>query len=688
MIKVLIKNKKGLHARVAAMVVHKAAELQKKYNVQLYLYKNDKRISATSLMPLVLLKIKQNEIVLIEGVGESTKLAISEMAEFLQGDFSFSDEETINDVDNIIHSNTIAWEQIYRNIENGLMVIDENDIITIFNYAAEKILKISANEAVGKKVYDIIPDTKLHVVKKTGKAKIGLRKVIGDSIIIMNHTPIIVEEKIKGAVALFQDISKIEQLTGELKEVKELKEGLQLVLDSVQDGICVLDEQGYITYINSPYLNIIHEKQQNVLGKNIKDISKTGLRKEVLESGENKKGVLRKKSNGASIVADVSAIKVDGEIRGVVSVVKDLTETQKLLESLNKASAKAQYLEEELLRTKRPNETFKKFIGNSGKVIDALAIAAKAAESYATVLIRGESGTGKEVISEGIHFASLSSKGSFVRVNCAAIPPNLLESELFGHEKGAFTGAIKRKLGKFELANKGTIFLDEIGELDKSMQAKILRVLQEKEFQRVGGEENIKVNVRIIAATNRNLEQMVRNGEFREDLYYRLNVIPIFLPPLRERIQDIPLLVEHFIKKISKDMNKQIKGVKEECLEALMNYSWPGNVRELQNIIERMVTLTDDYFIKLQDLPMYIRDKSIKNSLLTNNNKKLNSEISQILDDENILPLEEYEKIIIKKALKKYGSYNAAAKVLGVTHKTVAAKARKYGIEKDVVWKG
>ena len=316
--------------------------------------------------------------------------------------------------------------------------------------------------------------------------------------------------------------------------------------------------------------------------------------------------------------------------------------------------------------------------------MDALAIASKAAKTNATTLIRGESGTGKELIAEGIHYASARVDGPFIRVNCAAIPANLLESELFGHEKGAFTGAIKRKLGKFELAHKGSIFLDEIGEMEKSMQVKLLRILQDKEFQRVGGEESIRVDVRIIATTNRNLEQMIDQGEFREDLYFRLNVIPIFLPPLREKKEDIPILAEHFMKKKGEFIGKQVEGITSKAMDLLIEYSWPGNGRELENIIERVLTLADGTYIQVSDLPLYIRESTIKSS------RKLvkvsESIIDKIENEEEIYPIKEYEKMIIEKALKKYGSYNAAGKALGLTHKTVASKARLYGIEKTVTW--
>lgn len=673
-----VKHEKGLHARVLAMVVYKVSELQKKYKVEIFIkYKEKKKVSAASLMPLVLLKVKQNEKIIVEAQGEAPQEALEEICSFLESDFDLEDKSTINQVDTIINNNTMTLEQVFSNIPNGIIATDENDIITIFNEEAERILGLSSGEVIGKDVDKVIYQSKLKEINKSGKSELMVREVINDRILLINRTPIMIDKISKGALAVFSDISNLEKVKNELKTVKELKERLQLILETVQDGICVMSSEGVITYVNRAYLRILSEKEENILNKNIRDISPNGVRRRVLETGKSVVGALSYKENDVTIVCNVNPIIVDGEITGVVSVIKNITEVKKLSEKLNKASAKAEYLEEELFRTKKPDLAFSKYIGYSGKVLDALATASKAAKTNTTVLIRGESGTGKELIAEGIHYGSKNAKGPFVRVNCAAIPQNLLESELFGHEKGSFTGAIKRKLGKFELAQNGTIFLDEIGEMDKSMQAKILRVIQEKEFQRVGGEETIKVNVRIIGATHRNLEEMVRTMEFREDLYYRLNVIPIFLPPLRERRQDIAPLLEHFINKISKNIGKNISLVKNDAMEALLNYSWPGNVRELENLVERLVALNENQVIDLDDLPSYMRQERPM--------KHEKAHVTSIIEDE-ILPLKEYEKIIIEKALKRYGSYNAAGKVLGLTHKTVAAKARQYGIEKKISW--
>ena len=227
------------------------------------------------------------------------------------------------------------------------------------------------------------------------------------------------------------------------------------------------------------------------------------------------------------------------------------------------------------------------------------------APSRSTVLVMGESGTGKELVSRAIHYQSPRKHYPFITINCAAIPETLIESELFGHEKGAFTNAIERKLGRCEIAHQGTLFLDEIGELSSLTQAKILRFLEEKEFTRVGGSKTIKVDVRLIAATNKDLTQQIKKGEFREDLYYRINVVPIVIPPLRERKEDIPLLIEHFIRKYNDENNKKVKGVSPEVLEWMIRYDWPGNVRELENLIERMVALTPNEYIQPPNCPFH-----------------------------------------------------------------------------------
>ncbi|VDN46784.1 Fis family transcriptional regulator [Petrocella atlantisensis] len=673
--KVMIKHKKGLHARVAAMIVQKAVELQKEHEVIFKVQKGTfKEVPLTSILLLISMRIKAGEEIEILTIGNDvieTKEASEKMGIYLESDFDY-DQTSMNSIDNLLQDNILTAENIFNNIGNGLLVIDENNIVTLFNTEAERLFGITSDQIIGKNIKEVMPESELPEVARTKKPKIGYTQNRGKYTIVTNTTPLIVENETRGAVSILEDISKLVKISWQLKEIKELKEKYQLILESVQDGICVFDHKGKITYVNVAYCQIVGKNLKELMGKNIHDLSPEGDRVKVLKTGQPILGGISEKENGVTIVANINPLIVDGQIRGGISTIKDITQLQDLMEKLNQISAKADYLQEELIRTKRLGPAFDRIIGVSGKIYDSMAIAAKASLSNYTVLIRGESGTGKELIAEAIHYSSARDKEPFIRVNCGAIPPTLLESELFGHEKGAFTSAVKTKLGRFELAHKGTIFLDEIGELDKSMQVKLLRVVQNKEFQRVGGEKTIKVDVRIVAATNQNLEELLKTGDFREDLYYRLNVIPIWLPPLRERKEDIPVLVEYFAEKICKDLERDSIILEKEAMHALIQYDWPGNVRELENIMERTIILLDGDVIRLGHIPSYV---------VGNHQENMNKSVESLITEmDHELTYEEYEKIIIKKALKKHGSYNKAGKALGLTHNTVAAKARKFNI--------
>ena len=314
--------------------------------------------------------------------------------------------------------------------------------------------------------------------------------------------------------------------------------------------------------------------------------------------------------------------------------------------------------------------TFQNIIYGSPKMEEVMGLIARVAPSQATVLIRGESGAGKELIANAIHYASTRSEKPFVKMSCSAIPETLLESELFGHEKGAFTGAIQKRIGRFEEADSGTLFLDEIGELSPSTQVKLLRILQEKEFQRLGSNLNLKTDVRIITATHRNLEEAMRKGLFREDLYYRLNVISIHLPPLRERKEDIPLLIDHFLKKYSELNQKKIQDLSKEARILLLRHSYPGNVRELENLIERAVVLCRGEVITTQDLPFHLQEGPSEKQWEVSGKTKT-------LPDS----LEEIERDLIVKALHQHqGVQTRAAESLGISERVLRYKIKKYGI--------
>ena len=323
----------------------------------------------------------------------------------------------------------------------------------------------------------------------------------------------------------------------------------------------------------------------------------------------------------------------------------------------------------ELREALRERHRIEGIIGDSGPMLEVLSMVRRTAPSEATVLIRGESGTGKELIAKAIHFASPRARGPLVKVNCAALPEALLESELFGHEKGAFTGAVMSRQGRFEMANGGTIFLDEIGDVPLHLQAKLLRVLQEREYEKVGSSRPVKVNVRVLAASHRPLEALIKAGQLREDLYYRLNVVTILIPPLRERRADISLLIDHFVRRYAEKNGKTIRGFTPEGRNILLRYDYPGNVRELENIIERAVVLTRNDVIGSSDLPLTVQE-------------------AEMADGERethlTVAVEALERRMIRDALARSGGFQTrAADLLGISERGLRYKLIKYGFQED-----
>ena len=357
---------------------------------------------------------------------------------------------------------------------------------------------------------------------------------------------------------------------------------------------------------------------------------------------------------------------------------------QKVL-SIQDLSKEVEYLRAEISKT----YGFENLIGGTKEMQEIFRLINQIAVSDTSVLILGESGTGKELVARAIHFNSLRKNKPFIPINCAAIPDTLIESELFGHERGAFTGASNKRIGKFEQAHSGTLFLDEIAELSLSTQAKILRFLQEREFTRVGGTETVHVDVRLITATNKDLENAIKDRSLREDFYYRINIIPISLPPLRMRRDDIPLLVNHFIDKVNKRIKKHVKRVSEDLMDFLVNYEWPGNVRELENLMERMITLSNQKVLTIKDLPSALKDKA-RPSLMKE--KVVEDEAGQSVMKGKVVEgkvsflraTEEFEKEVILDALKKTNNVQTqAAALLGISRRILKYKMDKLGIESE-----
>lgn len=444
---------------------------------------------------------------------------------------------------------------------------------------------------------------------------------------------------------------------------------LKYIIGHIKEGICAVNDEGVVILWNSFMEERYGIKSDEIVGRPISDFLEDTICERVLRRRIGISDVYStyKKQDMYGLV-HANPIFFGGEFVGVVCTELDVTEARNLSFELEKTNEKLKYLQNEVKNLS--NGVFEGILGNSDKIEKAKAIAKQVAKTSSSIFIWGESGTGKEVFSRAIHEQS-GRKGAFVPVNCSAIPAELFESEFFGYESGAFTGANKKgKSGIFELAKDGTVFLDEIADLPLNMQAKLLRVLQEKEVRRVGGEKTIKINPRIISATNKDLEKMVKEEKFREDLYYRLNVVEIKIPPLRERKEDIAILLHHFLDEMCRENGKPRLTLSKEAYKILENYRWKGNIRELKNTVENMVVLSDSSIIEKDDIPNYIVE-SAKNS-----------------NDDEDYPLDltsAIEKLEIKNITKALemsnGNKAKAAKILNIPRTTLYYKLDLYGIK-------
>ncbi|MBO8163112.1 MAG: sigma 54-interacting transcriptional regulator [Brevibacillus sp.] len=477
------------------------------------------------------------------------------------------------------------YDTMLNSTHDAIIAVNTDGVITLFNKAAERLMGIPAKKVLGTKAETSIPNTRLHIVLKTGQPELNQEQVLPNHTrIITNRVPVRDERgEPVGAIAVFRDITEIMSLAEEVTDLKELKSMLQAIINCSDEAISVVDADGNGLLINPAYTRITGLTAEDVIGKPATvDISEgESMHMQVLKTKKPVRGVPMKLGpKRKDVIVNVAPVMVDGVLKGSVGVIHDVTEFKTLTEELEKARR--------IIRTLEAKYTFEEIIGESEPMRVAIEQARKAALTPATVLLRGESGTGKELFAHAIHNASGRKYNQFIRVNCAAISESLLESELFGYEEGAFTGARRGgKRGLFEEASGGTIFLDEIGELSMSMQAKLLRVLQEREIVRVGGSKPTPIDVRVIAATHVNLESAIQTGRFREDLYYRLNVVPIHILPLRQRREDIKPLAMHLLRKHNQEYGRNVKEITDEALRILSTYHWPGNVRELENVLGR-----------------------------------------------------------------------------------------------------
>jgi PAS domain S-box-containing protein len=571
-------------------------------------------------------------------------------------------------------------EGVLNSIYNGVITIDAEGRITFFNKTAERIFNLSAYSVLDRYILDVLPHTggKLLECLRTGKPLHGER-VRGEEVsFISNISPVINNGTVTGVVSVFQDISEIESITKELDLFKNTKNWLDTIIDSSYDGLWICDHNGKVIRINKASERINALKAEDVVGKTMKDLVAEGLfdksvTYEVLKKRTSVTMIQHLRGGKRVLVTGNPIFDEKGEISFVVTNDRDITELDHLRNQLHETQALAKEYSSKLSELEMTGVDLSNIIFRSEEMQRIIVLTLRVAQADSTVLLLGESGVGKGILAKLIHKHSRRKSGPFIRVDCAGIPDALVESELFGYEKGAFTGArVEGKPGFFELADKGTLFLDEIGEIPLSSQSKLLRFLEDREIVRVGGAHPRQVDVRIIAATNKNLEETVALKTFREDLYYRLNVVPIHIPPLRERSEDILPLIFHFLKKFTETYRNE-KSLSPEAIDVLCKYDFPGNIRELTNLIERLVVVSEQERIEVKDLPNTVQGmigKAIPYPLLSEGVPLRNA-------------LENFEGLIIEKAIKKYGSQREAARVLKIDQATLSRKMRKFFVVKN-----
>jgi PAS domain S-box-containing protein len=559
---------------------------------------------------------------------------------------------------------------VLESTNNGIIAINKDRIITVFNKAAGKILGIDVSKVLEQEITVVMPESGLVQVLESGKSEIGSTLNVNGKTLITNRTPILQEGIVVGAVAIFQDITDYKNVMDELSEEKNATFILNTILETIYDGVVVVDKDGYITMLSKAYAEFLGVKREEVIGKHVTEVIENTRMHIVAQTGVSEIAGVQKIKGSQMIATRIPMIR-DGKVVGAVGKVlyRNLDELNDLYKKISKMEKELEHYKGEFKRVNKAKYNFDNIKGVSKQMQELKAFSLKAAASDSNVLLLGESGTGKELFAHAIHNASKRAFAPFIKVNCAAIPHELLESELFGYERGAFTGAKKEgKIGKFEAADGGTIFLDEIGDMSLQMQAKLLRVLQEKEVEKLGATSSEKVDVRIIAATNRDLESLVAEGKYRLDLFYRLNVLTIKIPALRERKEDIPAIVNSLVDKISSNMKKYIEKVSEKAMEYLKGYDWPGNVRELENVLERAISIIEkDDVIRPEYLPSSITGISMMMTMGSLEAILRNAERQAILD-----------ALMIEK-----GNKSKAAKLLNVSRTSLYEKMTKYDIQEN-----
>lgn len=552
-------------------------------------------------------------------------------------------------------------DYLFKNNKKEVLVCDDYNnligivtIMDLYKVLKENIYKFSIEDLMNTEVIWVGPDKTLSDCRL-----IMLENKIG-------RIPVLDKGKVIG-------ILREEAMRDYFyKGVEEGEEALKHIFDNIHEALCVVDSQGRVIIWNENAEKLYGVKEEELKGEYLEDYFPNAIDLQIFKTKKKVSNIYHSPKEGYHVIISASPIIINGKVYGVVSTEKDIVEIEELEIELKRAKNRLKELEKQIEDQSKDNveSSFNRIIGNSKAIQQKIAIAKQISKTNASVLLTGESGTGKEEFARAIHKHSEVS-GNFVPVNCSAIPSELFESEFFGYERGAFTGARKEgKTGFFEQANGGTLFLDEIGDLPLPMQAKLLRVLQDKKIKKVGGEKFIPVNVRVISATNKDLATMVEESTFREELYYRINVIEIKLPPLRERKEDIILFVNYFLKEICLENKKQVPQIDNDVMEILIDYEWRGNIRELKNAVEYMAIMCKDNIITKDLIPKYL----IKNSMEEIEKNSMSSfDLNQSVAN--------LELNMIKKALKiTGGNRQKAAKLLNIPRTTLHSKMNKYNL--------
>ncbi len=570
-------------------------------------------------------------------------------------------------------------ELITNSSYNGVLIIDEFGKILVYNEAARKMLGDVHDSAVGRHFREIRPDTwpDLKQVLDTGVPQLGKKIILPKATIIANRSPIWVDSKVVGVVSVFQDISEYESIISGLEGYKKLHRELEAIFESSFDGLYITDNNAVTIRINRAYERITGLKRQDLLGKNMRDLVREGVfdhsvTLDVLETRDQVTIMQKIRGDKLTLVTGTPIFDESHDIVLVVTNVRDITMLNELKAQLEETRRLSSRYYQSLLEKEKFQYDLQDMLIRSDAMVQTVEKSIKVSAVDSSVLLFGESGVGKTMLARLIHLSSPRKEKPFIKINCGAIPDSLVESELFGYSKGAFTGASSEgKAGLIEVGHTGTVLLDEVAELTLSMQVKLLQVIEEKTFTRVGSTRLTSVDVRIIAATNKDLKALVNAGKFREDLYYRLNVIPINIPPLRQRREDIIALALNCVEKYNL-ANGTSKKLESAALDKLLAYNYPGNVRELLNIMERVLIMSEGSLICSSDLPSELQEPhSVRNHPL-----KEGSSLKATLD--------EIEKGIIEDTLDRYQALSTAAHVLGVHPTTLWRKMIRLGISRSV----